>query len=395
MNYNYNPVSTVKLILNKICKLLLFPIIKPVLLIFPINKNKIVCDNFLGKGYGGNPKYIIDELLNTHKKYDIVWVVNDMKENMPKEIRVVKYGSIKAMYEFATAKIWIDNVRNSERIRKKREQFYIQTWHGGLGPKKIEGEIEEMLSKKYVRSAKLDGSICDAIIIANKFQDKQFKKSFWLNKRTKFLNTGLPCNDYYFKQDLIEKDMHSVKSYFNLTKDATVILYAPTFRDDNSTDGYKIDFENVLKAFEKKTNSECVLIVRLHPNAVKLADFIKYNDKIINGSMYPDVQKLCAMSDYLISDYSSIVFDFVILKKPVFICAVDIEKYSKMRPLNELFEEYPFPIAETGKELILNINNFDIKKYLYNISQFQKKFPSYDKGNASKQIAKLITKICM
>ena len=87
-----------------------------------INPKKIVFDNFLGKGYGCNPKYIAEELIKQNVDCEMVWLVSDLNSEMPSKIRKVKYGSLKAYYELATAKVWIDNVRNYKGVEKKKDQ---------------------------------------------------------------------------------------------------------------------------------------------------------------------------------------------------------------------------------------------------------------------------------
>ena len=99
----------------------------------PIDNNKIVVDNFLGKGFGDNPKYIIESLHLTNPNVKIVWLLKDMTQIMPPYIKKVKYASLNALYEYETARIWIDNVRNSVHpFTKKKNQYYLQTWHGTL-----------------------------------------------------------------------------------------------------------------------------------------------------------------------------------------------------------------------------------------------------------------------
>ena len=80
--------------------------------IMPLKENKIIFDNFAGKGYADNPKYIANELLNRKLDLDLVWLLNDMEQILPVGIRKVKYNSIKSLYEYATAKVIVDNIRN-------------------------------------------------------------------------------------------------------------------------------------------------------------------------------------------------------------------------------------------------------------------------------------------
>ena len=119
-----------------------------------IKSDKIVFINFNGKGYGCNPKYIAEGLLQNDKKIDMVWLVNSFHWKIPLEIRKVKFSSIKAMYELATAKVIVTNVKNDLRFKKKDGQYIIQTWHGSYSPKYLEKEAEENLSKQYIKESK-------------------------------------------------------------------------------------------------------------------------------------------------------------------------------------------------------------------------------------------------
>ena len=142
--------------------------------VLPIKKNKIVFDNFGGRGYGCDPKYIAQELLKRKESLDLVWLTQNMETDLPKGIRPVKYGSLKAMYELATASIWIDNIKNAVRVPKKKKQFYIQTWHSSLGLKGNEQDADHLQSELHHKDInivsdeafRLDSSISVNIIIS-------------------------------------------------------------------------------------------------------------------------------------------------------------------------------------------------------------------------------------
>ena len=103
---------------------------------YPIQKGKILFTNFSGKGYGCNPKYICEELLNRKLDFvECVWGVDNIEEKFRKEIRTVPYGTYAYYYELATAQIWVDNQHKDFFSRKRQGQYYIQTWHG-CGPMK-------------------------------------------------------------------------------------------------------------------------------------------------------------------------------------------------------------------------------------------------------------------
>lgn len=354
--------------------------------------NKIIFNNFHGKGFGDNPRYIAEELAKLGN-FDMVWIVNDDTVELPPYIRKVKKNTFKSFYEFSTAKIWIDNVRNTIRPIKKKEQVYLQTWHGSFSLKKIEREAIDKLDRGYVNFAKHDGKICNYILADSSISEEFYKKFFWLSPNTEILRYGFPRNDIFF-QTIRHKDItKSIKKLFNINEDSKVILYAPTFRDDLSIEGYILDFERVITSFKQKISSDCVLLVKLHPNVTEMSRFITYNNYIVDATNYPSIQELTIASDFLITDYSSAYYDFFMLNKPIFLCALDREKYEIQRGLVKEYDDLPFPYANSIEQLIDNINSFDINEYRKKVALYKNKYPIYDTGNASIQVAKFLKKL--
>jgi CDP-glycerol:poly(glycerophosphate) glycerophosphotransferase len=360
---------------------------------FPIKENRIVFDNFGGKGYGDNPKYIADELAQSEKDYEMIWLVDNLSSyEFPMRIRAVKIDSFMGLYMRATAKVWIDNVRHLHPVKKKEKQIYLQTWHAPFGPKRAEADAEKELGEEYVREAKYDGQIADGILSNSKLLDNQFKRAFWLSDHVEILSYGLPRNDFFIKQIENDSGYYRLRKQLNFEKDCFYILYAPTFRDNYSLEGYKLEYEEIVKKFAEKVNKKAKIIVRLHPNVWNQSDFINYGENILNGTSYPDMQELLLACDALISDYSSCVFDFAILKKPVFLCALDIKEYEKTRGLLPEFYNFPFPMATSNEEMIRNIKNYDQVTYFAKINQYFEKYPLYDDGNATKRVVAWLEK---
>lgn len=354
--------------------------------------NKIVFDNFNGKGYGDNPGYIA-ESLSKLGNYDMVWLVEAEDVELPRFIRRVKNNTPAAFYEYSTAGVWIDNVRNTIRPFKRKNQTYIQTWHASYGVKKVEGEAKSLLDEEYIMYAQEDGKICD-YILADSFSSEQlYKQHFWLNPHTQILKCGLPRNDILFNTERYESIVLKIKEKFKVENDTKMILYAPTFRDDLSTDAYELDFNDIINAFQKKYDEKYVVLVRLHPNVSNYCDAIKYSNNVINVTSYPSIQELAIAADILITDYSSSYYDFLIQRKPVFLCALDRSKYEKQRGLVQEYDELPFPYASSCDNLIENIKAFDTKTYLIKVDSYLNRKPVYDKGDAAYQVASFIKKI--
>jgi len=172
-------------------------------------------------------------------------------------------------------------------------------------------------------------------------------------------------------------------AYYNINDDDYVVLYAPTFRDDNSTEGYTLSFQDVIKAFEEKTQKKICLLVRFHPNVRNYGILQKNENQTIDVTKYPDLQELVIASDAVISDYSTTIFDFALIKKPVFLLSLDIEDYQKMRGLMPIYYSFPFPFSKTNEQLIKNILDFSYENYNEQLTSFFSKHPIYDKGVCS------------
>ncbi len=369
----------------------------------PINRNKIVFDNFNGGSYGCNPKYIAQEILKRKLPYELVWLVKsvkqeELKEEFPPEIKLVGYGTKQALKELASAKLWIDNQRKNYFIKKgltkKEGQYFIQTWHGSLGIKKLDADVEAFTNEfkqEWVNRAKFDSSMWDYLLTNSEFENEIFKRALWFNNN--IIQFGHPRNDIFFKDNLqIEKKVHN---YYNIDINKKILLYVPSFRDNGDAECYNIDYDKVLDALEKKFGSNWVCISRLHPRAKKFdQDLIpKDNERIIDGTFYPDIQELLVSSDAAITDYSSCIFDFMLSRKPGFIFATDIEKFNNDRGFYYPLEDTPFPVSSDNEKLIENIKNVDYEKYKISVDEFLKTKGCIEDGHASEKTVDLIEKI--
>jgi CDP-glycerol glycerophosphotransferase len=359
--------------------------------IFPIKKNKIFIQNFNGKGYGDNPKYIVEEILRQSLSYDLVWAVkkpstNDwppiMASYFPSKVRIVPYKTIRAIYEEVTAKIWIDNCRKQYYVQKRPEQFYIQTWHGMIGPKKMEKDVENELDPYYVRQAKHDSKLIDIFLSNGEYASNLIKSSFWY--RGEILESGYPRSDIHIDQS--NEIKHKIHKFFKLDKDIKIILYAPTFRNNFDKKTYNIDYKNILNAMQKNTNKDWIFLIRLHPNISEKAELFTYNKNILNASYYNDIQELMLASDILITDYSDCMCDFSLMKKPVFLYINDYNEYRIERSFYYDFFTLPFPTAFSTEELLKKILDFNQINYIQVLEEFHHQLMVMDDGNASKRV---------
>ena len=348
----------------------------------PVINNKIVIDNFLGKGYGDNPKYICEALLKRKLDLDIVWVTKDASV-FPDGIRTVKYGTIKALKEYYTAHIWIDNVRNSFKPSKRRNQFYIQTWHGNLGNKRVEGAAVDSLSKDYLKSAKKDASQTDLMISGSTFFTNLIKEYFWYTGE--IYECGTPRLDILFSD--FDAITCKVKEYYEISNDTKIILYAPTFRANNSLKCYDLDYLQIVESFEKLYGCKCALLIRFHPNVNTKELKVNYSCSIFDATKYEDVYELIVSSAAIITDYSSISFEAGIINKPVFVYANDLDNYIEERGFYFDVYQQPFPISTDQVGLNRSIVDFNYSVYEQKLKTFNSKLDIKEFGNASFMIS--------
>lgn len=357
--------------------------------LLPIKKDKIVICNYFGKSYGDNGKYICEEIIKQNLEFDIVWLVDgknldDLK--FPEKIRVAKYNSILALYELSTAKIWIDNSRKFFHPPKRRNQLYIQTWHGAVALKRIEKDAEQSLSKFYVNSAKQDSKMADLLISNSKFSTELYKKSFWYNGE--ILECGTPRCDMLMNND--NDAINKIRSILGINNNVKLILYAPTFRKSEDTNVYNIECEKLLEILEKKFGGEWKVLIRLHPNVSNKNNFMKYSSNVIDATNYPDMYELLMVSEILITDYSSSMFEFSYSKKTVFLYTEDLEEYIKDRGFYFDIFNLPYPIAKSNEELFEIIEKFEYKQYHKELTKFLNELQIKETGNASEAIVNRI-----
>ena len=360
----------------------------------PIDSKKIVFSSYYGKGYGDNPKYIVEELLKQNRNFKIIWLVNDFCNNdsFPKEVIQCRKGSLKGIFHLTTAKIWVDNCRKAF-FYKKKNQYYIQTWHG-FALKRIEKDVEDKLGSDYVKGAISDSKAINLIISDSNFMTNIYRSSFWYNGQ--IVEWGSPRNDIIINGKCDHSIQNTIHKYYNIPEEHKIILYAPTFRATGSLEPYKIDIERVLDACCMKFSSKFVFLVRLHPNITEKSSELnfKWNDNIIDASKYPDMQALLCAADIVISDYSSLMFDFALSGKPCFQFATDIEDYKKDRNFYFQLDELPFSISKTTDELVIDILNFDEFSYNNKLNDFFEGVGMVRHGNASQKCVQLIDSIC-
>lgn len=363
--------------------------------IYPVRKGLVMCWAYNFRQYSCNPRYLTEYMLENEPSLDIVWVFRkgtDISSVDPR-IRCVRFRSPEYYRLVNTAEFLITNSRTDPyRIywRKRPGQKYLMLWHGGVALKKIEKDAMDKLGYGYIRKAKIDSRIADLMISGCTFQTKLLRDSFWY--KGEILEDGIPRNDIFFKRDDHAQIKRRLQEAYGIAETDRIVLYAPTFRRDKSIEPYRIGWERVIAEFRRFFDDENVtVLLRLHPNLIACTDVttLLNSPRVKDMTRYHDMHELLCISDMLITDYSSSMFDIPMLGKPCMLYATDISQYDRGYYFD--FKDLPFPLATTEDELLKNIREFDNEAYMRKVRNF---FDTYigpkDEGKASESITEWI-----
>ena len=358
--------------------------------LLPIQRNKVVICNVWG--FGDNAKYVTEELAARHRKeLDLIFITNHPETaGAPKGVTVYKSNSIKAILSLATARVWLENNRKESYIKKRRRQFYIQTWHGGIALKKIEKDYAEHLGNAYIKNAKRDSAMTDLYISNSDFCTKMYRRSFWY--KGPILECGSPRNDILINPrkgigDRLRKEL-------GIGKETKIALYAPTYREGkDNVAAYSLEYDRLISVLTEKFGGSWTIAVRLHPLVAAQSNALKYGKGVINASYYRDIYELMSESDVLITDYSNIMFEFSFTGKPVFLYASDMKEYDDGRGFYFDYASLPYDNAENMEQLENSILEFNSAYYEDRVNGFFKGLVLYEDGLASKTVADRIMEV--
>lgn len=343
-------------------------------LITPIKPGRVVCWAYSFQQYSCNPRYLTEYLLKHNPEFEICWVFRkgvDTSE-LPEGVKAVRFRTWEYLKLMASAEFVFSNVRTDPwRVywHKRPGQKYSMVWHGGVALKRIEADVEERLSPSYVHRSKSDSKICDLMISGCRMNTELIKRSFWYDGE--ILERGIPRNDIFFDTARRSDLRQYVANHYGIDTTSRIVLYAPTFRVDHSTEPYTIDWAKVIPTMSRMFGGQRIeVLVRMHPNLIGKVDtshLIAF-EGVHDATRYHDMQELLSVADVLITDYSSSMFDFAMQRRPCILYATDAEVYDRGFYFN--LRELPFPLAENEEQLLATIENFDNEAYTRELDTF-------------------------
>lgn len=338
--------------------------------ILPINNNRVLLDSWKGHSLKGSIYTIYEELM---KRNDLeIILIGDNEKLLSENVNVVNFKSIKYIYYLATSKYWIVDTVYYDYFKPRKETKYILIWHAAGVFKKF-GISSVKDSDRLVNIYKRNGKKLTNLVVSSEKIKDIYSKELYVNKE-KILSLGLPRTDIFLKNENNEKE--SIYSRYNIDKNKKLILYAPTFRGEGITE-FNVDLD--LNMFIKNIGGNYTVIIKLHPN-----NYINYHEikKIENVyvSKEDNLEELMKASDILITDYSSIIFEYTLLERPIFFYSYDLNQYIKEERgfYFDYYEFVPGPISFNTQELIKQIQEYSIKDYIDKIKYIKDNYQIHD-----------------
>ena len=348
--------------------------------LLPMNKKRFVFKSDRGGGCADSPLALFRALKALYPDYEAVWVLKD-PDQAPEGATAVRESSLEEIKMLATSAYWVDNKRKGRWAVKRPGQTYIQTWHGPIALKRVERDIEDQLPRYYVKSAKHDSKIADCFLSSSKWTSQFYRSSLWYDGE--ILEHGVPRSDIFYgdRQKAIEK----LRAHFHQDKDVKLALYAPTFRDDGRRNVYDLDAGRLIGALEKRFGGRWALIVRMHPNIAGDKTSITLEGGVLNGNSVDDFNDIILACDFMITDYSSCMFDAMEAGKRVLLYTPDLEAYEAERGFTIPLEELPFEKAGDNDAFVAAVEAFDDEAYRARVHQFCQRIGLINDGSASQK----------
>lgn len=353
--------------------------------IFPVQQRRIFFSSYKGEGMCCNPYYIYRYLqADKEEKYECVWEIQKGGIKQDGTYICVRPHTLKALYYKMTAGVLISNIGFSSTLPKRKNQCYINTWHGGGAYKKVGVDLKEEQHPVSLFINRLCAGQVDYFISSSDAFTECMSAAKLIPKE-KFFAAGQPRNDIFFQKDeAYERQIRQrLLENFGISEKKKLVLYAPTYRDDESKKKEVLQVKAVLEALTKRFDGEWQMLIRAH----HFSKAWEWEDTV-DVSTYPDMQELLLVSDVLITDFSSCMWDFALTGKPGFLFTPDLTDYRKERQFYTPIETWPFFYATDNEKLCRLVEGYDEKEGTKKRNRHLQSMGSCEKGQACEQIVK-------
>ncbi|MGP4024076.1 bifunctional glycosyltransferase/CDP-glycerol:glycerophosphate glycerophosphotransferase [Actinomadura sp. 3N407] len=350
----------------------------------------VLYDSYTGKQYSDSPRALHEELVRRGADVEHLWVVRDGQVEPPETARPVRMWGAEWYEAMARSRYIITNAHLPEWFARRDGQVVVQTWHG-TPLKRIGFDIEDVqfANMRYLEKVAKEVPNWSYLISPNAFSTPILRRAF--RYEGEIIETGYPRNDVLASPD---RDMlaERVRERLGLPPGKRAVLYAPTWRDDNyyGPGKYRLDLRLDLERAAEVLGEDYVLLIRRHPNVVDTVPEVA-GGFVRDVSGYPDIADLFLAADVLMTDYSSLMFDYANTGRPMLFFTYDLEHYrDELRGFYFDFEhEAPGPLLRTSDEVIEALRSIDevADAYAEPYARFTERFCELDDGKAASRVA--------
>jgi len=357
-------------------------------------RDLVVLQSYNGRQYSCNPRAVSEHLARHRPDLELCWVTGDGRIRAPEPARTVLAGTRAHHEALASATYLISNWAMPDWLVKRPGQIYVQTWHGSP-LKRIGFTIEapsSMPSRRRMEALARDAASWDFLVSQSPFTTPILREAFRYDGHV--AEIGYPRTDVLHGPSAARRAALA-RARLGISADQRVILYAPTWRDQLSRKRDELGFEMLLDldAVRAALGPDHVLLVRAH-YLVNRRSPITADGFVRDVSAYPDVNELFLAADVLVTDYSSAMFDYAGLGRPILLFAPDLDQYrDSIRGMSFPIEEHaPGPILHDNDEAIDALLDIDAvaRKYADDLARFRATFCPYDDGHATERLIDLM-----
>lgn len=357
----------------------------------PTRRALVVFETDNGAGFGDSPGAIFEEIHRRYPRMALRWCFKGVDPEFDEPVRGVRRGTIAHAWALGRATVWISNQNQPYAFRRPKRTFYLQTWHG-TPLKRMLFDLDRIVGRTEGYEDRMRTMISEWSVLSSPspWATTQFRSAF--DYRGPVWELGYPRNDALVND---ASDVRAeAREKLAVATDARVIVYAPTFRDDQKYRGqFSFDIPLEFDVLREAIDPTDEIVVRLHPVVARSATL---PPGIRNGNTGIDMFEVMCAADILITDYSSVFFDFALLDRPIIFFTPDLDSYrDELRGFYLDFEsEAPGPICRSTEEVAAYLADpaalaaFEAKR-----QAFKERFCPHDDGHAARRTVDALERV--
>jgi CDP-glycerol glycerophosphotransferase len=351
-------------------------------------RDAVLYISYNGKQYSDSPRAVHEELLRRGTDLEHLWLVRDGQVELPPTAGKVRFWGTEWYEALARCRYIVTNAHLPHWLERRPGQVVLQTWHGTM-LKKIGLDIEApRFDPEYHDRLRQESRNWSLLVSANRFSTPILERA--MGYTGEILETGYPRNDYLYAPDR-DRRAAEIRKRLGIPAGRKVVLYAPTWRDDlaHRRGQFKFSLRIDVADARRRLGADHVLLIRRHSNVVDQVPGAG-DGFVFDVSEYPDIADLYLAADVLVTDYSSVMFDYAHLGRPMLFFTYDLEHYrDTLRGFYFDFErDAPGPLIRTSRELVTALRDIDTvaEEYRDRFDRFQRLFCDLDDGHATARV---------